>query len=152
MKISLMSRMLLYALYAGFAAAILITASLPFLLDFYSRLLYDAYALAPGYRAFILPFLLFFGAAGIWVILELIWMLRSIPRGPFIMRNVLALKRVGFIFLALGAEFFVKCFFYATFLTMLGCVIFLLGGMFAFTLANLFRQAVAYREENDLTI
>ena len=152
MKISLMSRLLLYALYAGLAVAVLITATLPFLLDFYSKLLYDAYALAPGYKAFILPFLLFFGAAGTWVILELIWMLRSIPRGPFITRNVLALKRVGFIFLALALEFFGKCFYYVTFLTMLGCVIFLLGGLFAFTLANLFRQAVVYREENELTI
>jgi hypothetical protein len=92
------------------------------------------------------------GAAGLWVILELIRMLRSIPLGPFVARNVRALNRVGGAALFLTAAFASKCFLYVTFLTVVGAAVFLLAGLFAFTLASLFRQAVAFREENDLTI
>ena len=152
MREPIVSRILRYTLYAGFAAGAIITATLPFLLDKYFVILYDAYYLKSGYRTFILVFLMFVGLAGLWVILELIWMLRSIPLGPFIIRNVWALKRVGVIFFVLAVVFFGKCVLYVTILTMVGGALFLLGGLFSFTLASLFRQAVAFREENDLTI
>ena len=148
----LVSRILRYALYAVFAAGALITVTLPFMLDTYFGILYDAYSVEPGYRTFIMVFLVTVGIACLWVILEMIWMLRSIPLGPFVSRNVRALNRVGVVFMALAVVFWGKCLLYVTFLTMVGAGIFLLGGLFAFTLASLFRQAVAFREENDLTI
>ena len=152
MREPLVSRILRYALYAVFALGVVITVTLPFMLDKYFELLYDAYSVEPGYRAFITVFLMAVGAAGLWVALEMIFMLRSIPLGPFVARNVRALNRVGVIFMALAAVFWGKCVVYVTFLTLVGGAIFLLGGLFAFTLSNLFRQAVAFREENDLTI
>ena len=148
----LVSRILRYALYAVFALGVLTTVTLPFLLDTYFGILYDAYSVEPGYRTFITVFLMAVGSAGLWVVLELIQMLRSIPLGPFVPRNVKALNRLGVIFLILAAVFCGKCFLYVTFLTMVGGALFLLGGLFAFTLASLFGQAVAFREENDLTI
>ena len=152
MREPLASRILLYTLYGVLALAVLVTATLPIMLDTYFGVLYDAYSLHPGYRAFIMPFLMFVGAAGSWVVLEMILMLRSVPTNPFVLRNVRALKRVGAIFAILTAVFFCKCFVYNTFLTMVGGVIFLLACLFTFTLASLFAQAVAFREENDLTI
>jgi len=152
MKEPLVSRILLYTLYVGFALAVVVTLTLPLMLDQYFNILYDVYSLRQGYRTFILVFLMAVGFAGCWVILELILMLRSIPRNPFVPRNVRALNRVGVIFLVLAAAFWGKCLWYVTILTMLCGAIFMLGGMFAFTLSSLFRQAVAYREENDLTI
>ena len=148
----LVSRILRFILYGILAFAVLMTVTLPFMLDTYFGILYDAYSLHPGYRAFIIPFLMFIGAGGTWIVLELILMLRSIPQGPFILRNVRALKRVGIILAVLAAAFGGKCFMYNTFLTMVGAVIFVLACMFTFTLASLFNQAVAFREENDLTI
>lgn len=152
MKEPLVSRALKIFLYVIFALGVLGTLTLPFALEFYTGCFYDAYYLEAGYRAFILTFMVAVAIPGLWIVLEMIWMLRSIPQGPFVTRNVRALNRIGFILLALAALFFAKCFLYVTFLTM-GCgFLFIVCGLFAFTLASLFRQAVAFKEENDLTI
>ena len=148
----LVSRILRYILYTVVAAGVLLTATVPFMLDTYFSILNDAYSIEQGYRMFITIFLMIVGFAGLWAVMELILILHSIPLGPFISRNVRAFKRIGVIFLALAAMFWGKCLLYVTFLTMIGGVIFLLGGLFTFTLVSLFRQAVAFREENDLTI
>jgi hypothetical protein len=148
----LASRILRYTLYGVLALSVLMTVTLPLMLDTYFGILFDAYSLHPGYRAFIVPFLMFIGAGGTWVVLEMILMLRSVPTNPFVLRNVRALKRVGVILAVLAAAFWAKCFVYNTFLTMAGAAIFVLACLFAFTLASLFSQAVAFREENDLTI
>jgi len=152
MKEPLVSRILRFTLYGVFILAVLITATLPLMLDTYFKILYDAYSLLPGYRTFIMFFLMFAGICGAWAVLEMILMLRSIPTGPFVLGNVRALKRVGAVSAVLAAAFGVKCFVYITFLTLVGAVIFALACLFAFTLASLFSQAVAFREENDLTI
>jgi len=139
-------------LYIIFVLGVLGTLTLPFMLEFYTGYFYDAYYLEPGYRTFILTFMIVVAIPGLWIVLEMIWMLRSIPQDPFVMRNVRALNRIGVILLALAVLFFAKCFIYVTFLTM-GCgFLFIVCGLFAFTLANLFRQAVAFKDENDLTI
>ena len=146
------SLILRYTLYGVFALTALLTVTLPFMLDTYFGYFYDAYNLLPGYRTFIMAFLIFTGAGGIWVEMEMILMLRSIPTNPFISRNVQALKRVGVILAVLAAAFTGKCILYITLLTMVCAIIFILACLFAFTLASLFSQAVAFREENDLTI
>lgn len=152
MKESLVSRFLRYALYAVLILGVVFTVTLPFMLNRYMMLLYDAYQLESGYHTFILLFLIAVAVPGLWVVLEMILMLRSIPQGPFVMRNVHALNRIGVIFIVLAAAFLGKCLLYVTFLTLLGGLLFILGGLFAFTLADLFRQAVAFKEENDMTI
>ena len=152
MREPLASRILRLALYVVFILCVLITVTMPLMLDTYFRLLYDAYSLHSGYRMFIMSFLMFAGAGGAWVLFELILMMRSIPTNPFVSRNVRALKRVGIISAVLAVAFFGKCFVYNTFLTMAGGIIFVLACLFSFTLASLFNQAVIFREENDLTI
>jgi len=122
------------------------------MLDTYSYEFHGALALPEGYRNFILVFLRVVAVPGLWIVLEMIGMLRSIPRDPFVMRNVRALNRIGIIFLLLSATFFVKCLWYMTFLTVV-CTLFFIGsGLFAFTLAALIRQSIVFREENELTI
>ena len=152
MKEPLVSRILKYALYVVFALGVLGTVTLPVMLETYTSILYDAYYLQPGYRRFILIFLTSVAIPCLWITLEMIWMLRSIPKGPFVMRNVRALNRIGFIFLALAAAFLAKCMLYITILTLLCGILFIGGSLFAFTLASLIRQAVVFREENELTI
>ena len=152
MRESLASRILRCILYGVLALTVLMTLTLPFMLDTYFDILYDAYSIHPSYRAFIIPFLMFVGVCGIWIVLELIIMLRSIPTNPFLLRNVRALKRVGIVLAVLAVAFCGKCFVFSTFLTMVGSVSFVLACLFVFTLASLFAQAVAFREENDLTI
>ena len=152
MKEPLSSRILKYALYAAFVIGVAGTATLPFMLDTYYRILRNAYYLDPWYRRFIMFFLTGAAVPALWIILEMIWMLRSIPKGPFVKRNVSALNRIGAIFLVLAAVFFSKCLLYITYLTLLCGFVFILCGLFSFTLAALIRKAIVFREENDLTI
>jgi len=153
MRETLASRILLYTLYGVLALTVLLTVTLPFMLDTYFEIVYDAYySMRSNYRTFIMPFLMFAGTCGAWIVFEMIRMLHSIRTNPFVARNVRALKRIGIILLVLAMVFLSKCFLYVTFLTMVGAVIFILACLFAFTLASLFSQAVAFREENDLTI
>ena len=152
MKEPLASIILKYALYTAFVFGVVSVGTLPFMLETYNHILRGAYNLEPGYRRFILIFLMGTGVPGLWVVLEMIWMLRSIPKGPFVMRNVYALNRIGVIFFVLSAVFFGKCLLYVTFLTLICGFMFIGCGLFAFTLGALIRQAVVFREENDLTI
>jgi len=152
MQEPLVSRILRTTLYIGFIVGVLLTVTLPFMIDYYFALLYDVYSVQVLYRQFITAFLMITGVAGCWVIFELIIMMRSVPDNPFIRRNGKALNRIGIIFSILAVMFFGKCLIYVTFLTLLGGIIFVIGGLFTFTLASLFFQAVEYREENELTI
>jgi len=152
MKESFASKVLKISLYVIFALGVVGTASLHFMLDYYMMLFYDAYSLYPQYRTFLFIFMTSAAIPGLWVVWEMILMMRSIPLGPFIIRNVHALRRIGVIMFVVSAMFFAKLFLYFTFLTMAFGVLLLILAFFAFTLSNLFRQAVLYKEENDLTI
>ncbi|MCL2363851.1 MAG: DUF2975 domain-containing protein [Defluviitaleaceae bacterium] len=154
MKTPVYSRILLYALYLAFVGGAVIALTLPWGLDFYARIFRGAAALVPAYRAFIQPFLMAVAVPGLWILVEMICMLRSIngAAGPFVARNVRALYRIGGLLFLLAAAFLFKCFFFMTFLTLLGMLFFIGSGLFAFTFAALIRQSIVFREENDLTI
>jgi len=152
MKETLYCRMLRYALYAVFVIGVFGTVSLPFMLDTYARVVHGLGAVPDEYRTFILPFLIMVALPCLWIVLEMIRMLHSIPKGPFVMRNVHALYRTGILFLALSVAFIVKCFVFFTFLTLFCAFLFTGAGLFSFTLAALIKQAAVFREENELTI
>jgi len=152
MKEPMVSIILKYALHAAFIAGVIVTVTLPFMLDTYVYHIQGHTSINAEYRAFIVPFLIGISVPCLWIVLEMIFMLRSIPSGPFVMRNVHALYRTGALLLMLVAAFTVKCFIYLTFLTMLCTLLFAGGGLFSFTLAALIRQSIVLREENDLTI
>ena len=152
MKEPLVSSILKYALYAAFVAGVAVAVSLPFMLETYVYIIQGHTSINAAYRALIVPFLMGVSVPSLWIVLEMILMLRSISKGPFVMRNVRALCRTGIIFFVLAAAFFVKCFIHLTFLTMVCTLIFIVGGLFSFTLAALIRQSIVLREENDLTI
>ena len=88
LKESAASKMLRIILYVIFAAGILITVTMPFMIDAYMRILYDAYIIHEGYKTFITIFLMIVGALGLFIIFELIVMLRTILKDPFVKRNV----------------------------------------------------------------
>ena len=152
MKEPLVSRILKYSLYAVFLFGVIFALTLPWMLDRYFIILYDAYSVYPGYRTFIMAFLISVSIPCLWIVIEMVRMLNSIPKEPFVMRNVRALNRIGVIFLVLAAAFFGKCLLYITIMTLFCGFLFIGAGLFAFTLAALIRQAANYREENDLTI
>jgi hypothetical protein len=141
-----------YALYAAFAMGLAGAATLPFTLDWFFLVFRGAPQILPAYRAFILPFLMVISVPCLWVVGEMIAMMHSIPKGPFVMRNVKALSRMGIIFFVLAAAFFVWFFRFQNIIVFTGACFMIGSGLFSFTLAALIRQAIVFREENDLTI
>jgi len=152
MKESFASKILRMILYIVFIAGIGLTVTMPFMIDIYMRVLYDAYEILDGYKLFITVFLMLVGVLGLFIIFELIVMLRTMLKNPFVKRNVKSLNMIGITAFIIAALFFVKCFLYITFLTLIFGICLVVLGLFAFTLANLFNKAVEYKEENDLTI
>lgn len=152
MKEPIVSNVLRVTLYIVFVAGIIGTITLPFMLETYTAVLYDTYYLLPGYRQFILTFLMVVAVLGLWVVWELICIMRTVSLDPFVSKNVGSLRRIGFLVILISVLFFLKCLYYVTFLTMACGFLFIVCGLFAFTLCSLFRQAVAFKEENDLTI
>ncbi len=152
MKRSFASRLLEMMLYIlGVGAAGVVTA-MPWLTGWYLRMFRDRYEHWAGYQLFLLFFLIAVGLGALWIIGELIFMVRSIASGPFVWRNVTAFVRMGAVALGVALLFFVKCVPFFTPLTLACGMILLLCSLLAFVLADLFRAAVAFREENDLTI
>lgn len=152
MKETFGASVLKYTLYAVSVMAAVMICTLPAAIDWYFELFYDVYYLSESYRLFLVCFLMGIGILGEWIIIEMILMLRSISKGPFTMRNVKALRRVGYAAAVIAIAFFTKCISYFTLLTFIfGCLM-VVCALFAFTLSGLFRQAVIYKEENDLTI
>jgi len=152
LKESAASKILRAILYVIFAEGIVLTVTMPFMIDRYLRVLYDAYAVDTGYKTFITVFLMVVGILGIFIIWQLIVIMRTLTKNPFVRRNVKSLNIIGITAFITAALFFVKCFVYVTIMTLLGGVCLIILGLFAFTLANLFDKAVEYKEENDLTI
>ena len=152
MQENLFCKILKIALYATFIVGVAGTVTLPFLLDFYTEFVLRSVSLSSAYRTFILPFLMVVAVPCLWVVLEMLGMMRTIPQNPFIQRNVRALHRVGILFMGLSIAFIFKCFFFFTFLTMFCVLAFIGAGLFSFVLAALIRQSIVFREENDLTI
>lgn len=146
------SKILRIILYIIFAVGIVLTVTMPFMIDTYMQILYDAYVVHEGYKNFITVFLMLVGTLGLFIILELIIMLRTMLKNPFVRRNVKSLNIIGITAFIIAILFFVKCFLYVTPLTLLVGICLVILGLFAFTLANLFKKAVEYKEENDLTI
>lgn len=71
---------------------------------------------------------------------------------PFIRKNVTALRRMGIYSFIVGGAYFTKIFFLNSFMTIIAVFIFFIAGIFCIVLADLFNQAIIYKEENDLTI
>ena len=146
------SKTLRLILYALFPAGALVTITMPFMIDTYMAALYDAYAIEAGYKTFITVFLMAVGALGLFIIFELVIILRTIPKDPFVKRNVRSLNVIGSAAFVCAAMFFLKCFLYVTIMTLLCGACLVILGLFAFVLGDMFARAVAYKQENDLTI
>ncbi|MCL2224582.1 MAG: DUF2975 domain-containing protein [Defluviitaleaceae bacterium] len=152
MKEPVVSRILKYALYAAFVVGLVGAVTLPFTIDTLFRVFRNAPILLAEYRAFVLPFLMAIAVPCLWVVMEMIFMLNSIPKEPFVIRNVKALYRIGVIFFVLSLAFFGWNFMFLNIVILAGAFFMIGSGLFAFTLAALIKQAIVFREENELTI
>lgn len=93
------------------------------------------------------------GLCALYILWQLIGLLKTIDRhDPFIEANVRGLRRIAYCAWVIAALFAVMMFFRATILTFAIAYIFLLAGFCFIVLAGLFRRAVKFKTENDLTI
>lgn len=89
--------------------------------------------------------------------LYILWSLRKIFKtivtsDPFTLDNIRILRRIAVAAFVISVAYLAKCAFWFTLATALIILIFTILGLFCLVLADVFQQAVQYKEENDLTI
>lgn len=145
--LSKITRALLYALMALVAAlmaALFISADVRTFME-------NEYG-AAGSTVLFYAMLLVCGAIALWILTELAAVLKTVDSDPFVERNAAAFMRMGIAAEAAGLVFLVKCFFMFTIMTAVCALVMILSGLFALTLGMVFKRAVEYKRENELTI
>lgn len=93
------------------------------------------------------------GVASVFIMYQMRRMFKTVKEGnPFVQDNVKALKNTGIAAWSIGFVYILKLFFLPTVSTVMIVIIFICGGLFCFTLTNLFSTAIKIKTENDLTI
>ncbi len=124
--------------------------SLPWSLRWYID---TTHALGRENYLFLLGFLYFTGFFCLVIVNEMRKIFKTLSRlNPFMMDNVRSLRRIAVSALLISAAYVVKIIFYNTFLTIIITMVFIIGGLCALVLSEVFHQAVIVKEENDLTI
>jgi membrane protease YdiL (CAAX protease family) len=133
-----------------FILGILIFLTLPLSLKYLFGSVFEA-----GYEsyAFMLVFLYVTGILSLLLVYEGKKILgRLYRRNPFVVENVISFKRVAYYSFLIAIAFAIKIAFFITILTVVVAFVFFLAGLFSLILSQVFAQAVAVKEENDLTI
>jgi len=133
-----------------FAGGIILYISLPFTLKWYFNFLRNT---SGENYYFMMGFLYVSGLFCLSIVYELRKIFKTLTMiNPFIIENVKSLKSMAIAAFAISAVYIVKIIFYNTLLTIIAAMIFIIAGLFSVILSEVFRQAVIYKEENDLTI
>lgn len=102
---------------------------------------------------FLLPFLYITGFPALIAVNEMRKIFRTLNRkNPFMMDNVKSLKRIAAASFIISASYIIKTIFFNSIMTVIIAMVFIIAGLFTIILAEVFRQAVVVKEENDLTI
>ena len=93
------------------------------------------------------------GLCALYVLFNLRLMFKTLLGGnPFVEKNIVCFRRMAAACAAIAALCTIKCFVLFTFGTVAVVIVFVVGAMFCLTLKNIFEQAIAYKQENDMTI
>lgn len=93
------------------------------------------------------------GALAVYILHVLKRMFRTLLSGnPFVSENVSCFRRIAVASAAIALVYLVKCVVLFSIETLVIAVIFAIACLFCLTLKDVFKQAVSYKEENDLTI
>ena len=71
---------------------------------------------------------------------------------PFVEKNVQHLRKIAVSCMIIAIIYIIKSFFWFTVATLVIAIVFIVGCLFSLTLKDLFKQAINYKSENDLTI
>lgn len=139
------------ALLILFFIGILAVFTLPVWVKWYIGFRYGAFS-QPLY----IKMLVILYISGILAVVS-VWESRAILHNvnlgkPFIMDNAKRLRRIAWCFLPIALTYFVSIFLIPSPFVLLVGAAFAFGCAVLFLLSELFRQAVQYKEENDLTV
>ncbi len=88
-----------------------------------------------------------------YILFNLKQMYRSLLVGnPFLDKNVRHLRKMAVTCFVMAVIYLAKCLFMFTLATVIIAIIFVVGCLFCLTLKDLFKQAINYKTENELTI
>lgn len=93
------------------------------------------------------------GVCCVYILFNLKQMYRSLLVGnPFVDKNVSHLRKIAVACILIALMYIAKCFFMFTVATVVIAFVFIVGCLFCLTLKDLFKQAINYKTENELTI
>lgn len=87
-----------------------------------------------------------------YIAVELLHMMRTLGGDPFVERNVRSLRRMGFVAVAIALLGVSTLLLHPVPLAVIAAAPVAMCGLFSLVLSGVFEQAVAYKQENDLTI
>jgi hypothetical protein len=133
----------------GFFGGILVLFGLPYIVR-YLRVYYGYVPTLAG------PFDITLMSAGLCA-LYILWQFKIIFKtlvggNPFVMANVSCLRKMAVACFIIAIVFLIRTVMYFTVPTTVIVIIFIIAGLFCLTLKDVFKQAVCYKEENDLTV
>ena len=132
-----------------FFCGIPVTVAVPWIFRWYGQV--NEY-----YKTYYIPQTIIFIISGIFaclIIYELRKMIASVEADNcFVHDNVKSLKYMGTYSLVIALVTIARLFLYPTPGVLVVILVFVIAGLFSKVLANVFDRAVAYKEENDMTI
>lgn len=93
------------------------------------------------------------GLCCVYILFHLKQMFVTLLEGnPFVDKNVSHFRKIAVACGMIALIYLVKCLFLFTFATLVIAVVFIVGCLFCLTLKDLFKQAINYKTETELTI
>ena len=133
-----------------FYCGIVVLATLPFTLKLAGR--YYSKALSDNFISILLIFAVS-GVCGLMIVAQLRRMMRTVLEGAcFVPDNVRSLQVMAHLSLVIAGAFIIKIFLVPTPATAVIVLVFFIAALFSQVLANVFAEAIRYKEETDLTI
>ena len=145
-KLTLFTKFLLDVM---FYAGIVVIITLPLSIKFYGK--YNSYFADNYYSLCVILFLS--GVFAILIIQQLRKMFTTVINNDcFIRENVVSLERMSIYSFFIAVITACRLFIYLTPAVLIIILVFVIAGLFSKVLAGVFDKAVAYKQENDLTI
>lgn len=133
-----------------FYSGIVVLATLPFTLKLAGR--YYSRQLSDNFISMLLVFAVS-GVCGLMIIAQLRRMMKTVIDGAcFVSDNVRSLQVMARLSLVIAGAFIIKVFIVPTPATAIIVLVFFIAALFSQVLANVFAEAIRYKEETDLTI
>lgn len=133
-----------------FYCGIVVLATLPFTLKLAGR--YYSKALSDNFISMLVVFAVS-GVCGLMIVAQLRRMMKTVIDGVcFVPDNVRSLQVMASLSLVIAAAFIIKIFLVPTPATAVVVLVFFIAALFSQVLANVFAEAIRYKEETDLTI